>query len=132
MSGELEDVLAEMQAGPEQPYARCVEEGCGAEFADREAASKHLEETRRTVTNAELLAAGGVLALSHAYRVINPTPEERRRQHIDSEIDSLLEELYHELDQKVSRGDFTVEEVKERMRYFDLDEGWDEYMAGGD
>lgn len=132
MSDDLpDDVVAEMQAGPElapQPYARCTEDGCGLEFVDREAMSAHLKETLQPTEKSQVFSTG-LVARGHRAQVVNPTPEERQSSRVRAAIGSALDSLYEELDDDVRRGRFTEEEVASEMRWFDLGDGWDDYIS---
>lgn len=54
-----------------------------------------------------------------------------RELRVRSVIERGLDRLYEGLDLGVSSGDFTDEEVREQMVFYDLSDGWDDYVAEG-
>lgn len=114
-----------------QPYALCMEDGCGAEFVDREAMSAHLKETMQPTERSQVFSIG-LVARGHRAQVVNLTPEERQAFRVRLAISTLVDELYDDLDRQVRFGDFTEEEVAEGLKWFDLRDGWTDYIEEGD
>jgi hypothetical protein len=56
---------------------------------------------------------------------------EERKQRVRNAIERGLDDFYTRLDLGVSRGDFTEKEVKEQLAFYDLEDGWDEYIEEG-
>lgn len=112
----------------DQLYARCLEEGCGLEFADPEAAREHSKATMAPATD----RGPGVIAAGHRYQVLNMPPEEQQVRRVREAIERALEGLYEELDyQGVQEGRFTAKELREQMEFYDLGIGWDEWVREG-
>lgn len=98
------------------PYSRCLD--CGAEFADRPAMHAHFDETRP----AELGKS------SHSIQVVNPTPEERARSRVVSEIDDALYDCMRNLERLIDRGTISKEDVAMTLSsYPDFSDAWDDY-----
>lgn len=110
-------------------YAECT--NCDETFADREAARAHASAT--------LAATGvpGIAARGHAYRVVNPTPEEqaasRARYTVDRAIEDAQQSAFEDLDRAIRRGNVTEESITDALRWYsDFADAWDEWRKDGD
>lgn len=114
-----------------QPYAVCLADGCGVEFANREEASQHGSDTMTATSPEE--QARGVMARGHGYRVVNPTDEEIARGRIHDEMETALEDFCSSVDRLVERGTVTPGHVKAALRgYADFQDAWDDWMQEAD
>lgn len=118
-----------MTAAALKPYARC--NTCGVDLPTKDAQRAHMDatmaEARQANPNTKSLS-------SHSTRVINPTPEEveanRVRRLVESAVERATEDCCQELDDEVSRGRLTNEQVKEELRHYsDFADAWDEWVT---
>jgi hypothetical protein len=105
-------------------YATCQD--CGVDLADRDAMTAHFRDTSAPT------GEPGVTARSHRVRVVNPTEAEQQARQVRLRVQDALDEAFDALYEWVQRGDFTAAEVTKELSYFDLPDGWDEYVAEGE
>lgn len=105
-----------------RPYAACND--CGITLPTPEAAQAHAAETFKPAARTD-----GVLAESHGYRTLNPTPEERARWKVHGEVDDAIERCMERLDDLVRDGELTEAEVEDGLLgYPDFADAWVEWL----
>lgn len=115
-----------------EPYARCVEDGCGFVADTKEEMSAHTKATMKPTGQFD-----GVTARSHSYRELNPSREDAIRREVmheaDDALESALEEFVSALSRLHTREGVTLAEltaaVKSATPSHEWDEAWAEYVS---
>lgn len=115
-----------------EPYARCLEDGCGFVAETEEQMSAHTTATMKS-TGEKV----GITASSHSYRKLNPSREDAIRREVmneaDDALESALEEFVSALSRLHTREGVTLAEltaaVKSATPSDEWAEAWAEYVS---
>ena len=102
-------------------YGKCQD--CNVDLADRDAVTTHTRDTVAPTGEQDVVARG------HRVLIVNPTEEERRASQARMHLRDAIDSAYEDLSECVERGDLTAAEIAAEMWAFDLEDGWDAYMA---
>lgn len=115
-----------------KPYAICKHDGCAADLPTPADVKKHTAETM-----APTGATTGITARSHAYEVVNPSPEEEAERAAQSVVGRAIQEAqeraFEEIDREIDAGRVTKEAVTKELRHYpDFADGWAEWRDDED
>ncbi len=110
-----------MSAGPDKSYAIC--NTCDLDLPTPEVAQQHTRETMARVEG-----EGSIIARSHGYTVMNPTPLERKARLVKEAIGYATDYFCEDMDNALARGELTAEEVTQALRgHPDFADAWQEW-----
>lgn len=113
---------------PGEPYARCLEDGCGFVADTKEQMSEHSSSSMKPTGQSI-----GVTASGHRYQVENPSREDAIRRAVALEEDYAMESAATEFVDAVyrlhERDGVSLAELTAAVKSSEFSEVWAEYIA---
>lgn len=129
MPSTTDQAITRFDPTPGEPYARCLEEGCGFVADTKETMSEHSSSTMRPTGETV-----GITEQGHRYRVLNPSREDALRHAVMRAADDALESAAQEFCDDVynihTRDGISLAELTSAVGASEFSNAWAEYISG--